>query len=43
LRLPAPLLTSHLGQLLEGMLLWAADSKNKFRLKVKRHARVCAS
>lgn len=34
LRMPADMLTQHLPTLLEGMLLWAEDSKNKFRQKV---------
>jgi hypothetical protein len=34
MRMPADLLMVWLPQLLEGMLLWADDSKNKFRLKV---------
>lgn len=34
LRLPADELTTFLPQILEGILLWAEDSKNKFRAKV---------
>lgn len=34
MRLPADVLTPQLGTILEGVLLWAADSKNKFKLKV---------
>ncbi len=32
--MPAELLTANLSDLLQGMLLWASDSKNKFRQKV---------
>lgn len=35
MRLPVELLTPHLGPILEGMLIWAEDSKNKFKLKVR--------
>lgn len=45
LRLPADDLESFLPQILEGILLWAEDSKNKFRAKVGREVggvvRVC--
>ncbi|PNW69821.1 hypothetical protein CHLRE_19g751197v5 [Chlamydomonas reinhardtii] len=45
MRLPVELLTPHLGPILEGMLIWAEDSKNKFKLKVRviveRLARRC--
>ncbi|KAK9818389.1 hypothetical protein WJX72_011834 [[Myrmecia] bisecta] len=45
MRLPAEDLERHLGAILEGILLWSADSKNKFRLKVRvvveRLARRC--
>jgi hypothetical protein len=34
-RMPVDLLRPHLGPILEGVLLWAADSKNKFKLKVR--------
>ena len=34
MRLPAEALQPQLGPILEGVLLWAADSKNKFKLKV---------
>ncbi|PNH02025.1 Ribosomal RNA-processing protein 12 [Tetrabaena socialis] len=34
MRLPVDLLTPQLGTILEGVLLWAEDSKNKFKLKV---------
>ena len=34
MRLPAELLQDHLAAILEGILLWSEDSKNKFRLKV---------
>lgn len=36
MRLPAEALQPQLGPILEGVLLWAADSKNKFKLKVRR-------
>ena len=35
MRLPVEVLQAHLGQMLEGLLLWSEDSKNKFRLKVR--------
>lgn len=45
MRLPAEELTKYLGPMLEGMLIWAEDSKNKFRQKVRvvveRLARRC--
>ncbi|KAJ9506030.1 hypothetical protein QJQ45_002495 [Haematococcus lacustris] len=45
MRMPVPMLTVHLAAILEGALLWAADSKNKFKLKVRviveRLARRC--
>ena len=34
MRLPAEMLQEHLAAILEGILLWSEDSKNKFRLKV---------
>ena len=34
MRLPVEMLEQHLGAILEGILLWSEDSKNKFRLKV---------
>jgi hypothetical protein len=34
MRLPVEALQPQLGPILEGVLLWAADSKNKFKLKV---------
>lgn len=34
-------LTTFLPQILEGILLWAEDSKNKFRAKVGHRWRVC--
>ncbi len=34
MRLPVELLMGHLAAILEGILLWASDSKNKFKLKV---------
>ncbi len=33
-RLPVEVLEQHMAQILEGLLLWSEDSKNKFRLKV---------
>ena len=35
MRLPVEALQPQLGPILEGVLLWAADSKNKFKLKVR--------
>lgn len=40
MRMPAEQLQAHLGPMLEGLLIWAEDSKNKFRLKVR--ALACA-
>lgn len=34
-RLPAPLLTPHLPGMMAGLLVWAHDSKNRFRAKVR--------
>lgn len=34
MRMPVDMLLVWLPQMLEGMLIWADDSKNKFRLKV---------
>lgn len=34
MRLPVEMIIPQLGPILEGVLLWAADSKNKFKLKV---------
>jgi ribosomal RNA-processing protein 12 len=34
--MPVDMLMIWLPQILEGMLIWADDSKNKFRLKVER-------
>ena len=34
MRLPVPLVTQHLKAILEGVLLWSADTKNQFKLKV---------
>ena len=36
MRLPVEVLQGHLADMLAGLLLWSEDSKNKFRLKVKR-------
>lgn len=45
MRMPVDVLTPQLGAILEGLLLWAEDSKNKFKLKVRvvveRLARRC--
>ncbi|BDA46153.1 RRP12-like protein [Coccomyxa sp. Obi] len=45
MRLPVDVLEQHMAQILEGLLLWSEDSKNKFRLKVRviveRLARRC--
>ncbi|GIL64267.1 hypothetical protein Vafri_18268 [Volvox africanus] len=45
MRLPVEILLPHLRPILEGMLVWAEDSKNKFKLKVRliveRLARRC--
>ena len=35
IKLPAEVLQDHLESILEGILLWSQDSKNKFRLKVQ--------
>ena len=35
MRLPVDVLEQHMAQILEGLLLWSEDSKNKFRLKVQ--------
>ena len=35
MRLPLEAVLPHLPAILEGVLLWAADSKNKFKLKVR--------
>lgn len=34
MRLPVPVVTTHLKAVLEGILLWSADTKNQFKLKV---------
>ena len=34
MRFPVPLVLQHLAAILEGILLWADDSKNQFKLKV---------
>ena len=34
MRLPTEVLEQHLRPILEGLLLWSEDSKNKFKLKV---------
>lgn len=38
MRLPVEVLQGHLAAMLEGLLLWSEDSKNKFRLKVRAPA-----
>ena len=35
MRMPAAVLQQHMKAILEGILLWAEDSKNKFKLKVR--------
>lgn len=35
MRLPVEMLEPQLDAILEGILLWASDSKNKFKLKVR--------
>ena len=35
-RLPADVLQQHLATIIEGLLIWAQDSKNKFKMKVRR-------
>ena len=35
MRFPVPLVLQHLAAILEGILLWADDSKNQFKLKVR--------
>ena len=34
IKLPVEIVQAQLGEILEGILLWSQDSKNKFRLKV---------
>ena len=34
MRMPVEMLSPHVGAILEGILLWAEDSRNKFKLKV---------
>jgi ribosomal RNA-processing protein 12 len=34
MRMPVDMLLQWLPQMMEGMLIWSDDSKNKFRLKV---------
>ena len=41
MRLPAEVLEQHLRLILEGLLLWSEDSKNKFKLKVAFLGPVC--
>jgi hypothetical protein len=38
MRLPVEVLEAQLHAILEGILLWAHDSKNKFKLKVRARA-----
>ena len=35
MKLPPEMLQQHLKDMLEGLLLWGDDPKNKFRLKVR--------
>lgn len=47
MRLPTEVLEQHLRPILEGLLLWSEDSKNKFKLKVlhsdmTRHSLICS-
>ena len=35
MRMPVGVLLPRLGAILEGLLIWAEDSKNKFKLKVR--------
>ncbi|KAL0054199.1 hypothetical protein WJX82_005285 [Trebouxia sp. C0006] len=35
MRLPVPVVTVHLKAILDGILLWSADTKNQFKLKVR--------
>ncbi len=35
MRLPPEVLQEHLPLMLQGLLLWSEDSKNKFRLKAR--------
>ena len=37
IKLPVEIVQDQLGEILEGILLWSQDSKNKFRLKVGWH------
>ena len=36
MRLPVPLVAKHLKAVLDGILLWSADTKNQFKLKVQQ-------
>lgn len=36
MRLPVPVVTTHVKAILEGILLWSADTKNQFKLKVSK-------
>lgn len=38
MKLPVPVVTQHLKAILEGILLWSADTKNQFKLKVTCNA-----
>jgi hypothetical protein len=38
MRLPVEVLQEHLAPMLQGLLLWSEDSKNKFRLKARAPA-----
>lgn len=35
-RLPVEILQQHMATMIEGLLIWAQDSKNKFKMKVRR-------
>ncbi len=38
MKLPVPVVTQRLKAILEGILLWSADTKNQFKLKVTYNA-----
>lgn len=40
MRMPVELLLPQLKAILEGLLIWAEDSKNKFKLKVREKERM---
>ena len=41
MRLPIPVVTTHLKAILDGILLWSADTKNQFKLKVSTQPLLC--